>query len=140
MSPEFPPTRSTRSTSLFAAGCLTVAIVMLFMLRPIRVAGSSMEPTLQDGDVVLVWSGPGWRRSISVGTIVVAGAPDSRRIGVRPVIKRIAERDEAAATPHWKLVGDNPVASRDSREYGTIAESRIEGVVILRVYPRPGGL
>ena len=84
-----------------------------------RVAGKSMQPTYQPGDVLLGWR---WFRP-QVGQIVVA------RYDGRPLIKRIAriERD------YIHVVGDNSGRSTDSRHFGPLSHAHLEAKIILRL-------
>ena len=88
------------------------------------VRGESMEPTLSEGDRLLVSYGA----MVRPGQVVVAGCPDDTL-----VIKRAGER----RGPRWWLVGDNPGASTDSRHRGAIAPDDVLGVARVRLWPRP---
>ena len=83
-----------------------------------RVAGDSMRPTLEPGQLLLGWR---WGRA-KVGDIVVAGYG-------RPLVKRLAALAESGV---W-LAGDNPTASTDSRHFGHLSPELIEAVI---VWPR----
>jgi nickel-type superoxide dismutase maturation protease len=91
----------------------------LWPLGLYRVAGTSMQPTYQPGDTLLGWR---WFRP-RVGQVVVA-----HHAG-RPLIKRIAQHDGPAV---W-LLGDNPTASTDSRQFGAVARHQLEAHIILRL-------
>lgn len=107
-------------------------------LRPFRVevAGSSMEPTLRAGD----WLVATRRGRVRRGCVVVLAHPE------RPLdlVKRVAavpgdEVDGKRLGPDEYLVaGDNPQASMDGRDFGTVPRRAIEGVVRFRYHPRPG--
>lgn len=91
------------------------------------VHGPSMAPTLRHGDAVLVRRGD---RLVRPGDVVLA------RFRSRPdllVFKRVARREGDG----WWLLGDNPLASDDSRSYGP---ADVVGRVVLRWWPRPGRL
>ncbi|WP_367115010.1 S24/S26 family peptidase [Actinophytocola sp.] len=85
--------------------------------------GPSMAPTLRDGDVVLARRGSRARP----GDMVVV------TWGTRPgqlSIKRAVRPEQGG----WFVVGDNDLASTDSRELGAAA---VHGVITWRVWPRP---
>ncbi|MGW4895023.1 S26 family signal peptidase [Kitasatospora sp. NPDC004240] len=125
----------------------------------VTVEGSSMAPTLRDGDVVLA------RRcrpaELSVGQLVVVECPvppaarpdwtwpdpDESPGGRRWMVKRLA----ALAGEPWPpacegradrlpegavaVLGDNAAASTDSRQMGAIPVDRLLGVVVRRIAP-----
>ncbi len=82
-----------------------------------RIVGDSMLPTLKPGQIVLV----SHFKTLRVGSVVVA-LQNSRE-----VVKRIA-----SITGDWQLqlLGDNQVASTDSRQLGTVPKRHVLGVVI----------
>jgi nickel-type superoxide dismutase maturation protease len=87
-----------------------------------------MEPTLHDGDRLLVRWG---RRSARPGAVAVVRLPD------RPLsIKRIAFRDPAG----WWIERDNPAAGVDSWQLGAVPDRDLIGVALLRLTPAPGRL
>lgn len=91
-------------------------------LRRIRVRGPSMAPTLRDGDVVLA------RRGVARPGDIVVVTWDSRpgQLSVKRAV--------GPAGGGWLVVGDNDLASTDSRELGP---ARVHGVVLARLWPRP---
>lgn len=110
-------------------------------LRPARVevAGSSMEPTLRAGEWAVAVRVP--RRRLRPGLVVVARPPSRPRL---EVVKRIAAGpgdpapDGRVLGPEeWFLAGDRPEASTDSRHYGAVPPSAIEGRIVLVYWP-PG--
>ena len=93
-------------------------------LRRVAVRGPSMAPTLSDGDVVLVRFGA----PAHAGRVVLVRWPQ------RPAqlsVKR-AVRPEAGG---WLVLGDNGAGSTDSR---TLGPAVVVGVVLCRLWPRPG--
>jgi signal peptidase I len=97
----------------------------LLPLRRFVVEDTSMRPTLQPGDrlVVFQWAKP------RLGDIVVFREPDRLlTFGV----KRVASR-----APNGQVVvhADNPNVSRDSREYGPVRDELIVGRVVFRYLP-----
>lgn len=86
-----------------------------------RVRGASMEPTLADGDYVLVDN-----RVVSVpdvGTIVVAREPRAERV----LVKRVRSRGDTTVA----LGSDDPTAGRDSRHFGSVPLTNVIGTVTL---------
>ena len=141
----------------WALGCaLGVALVPMAFLRPIRVAGRSMEPCLRDGSVRLalrawcagapvpgqVWlvrtpngvavkrlAGlPGERLEIRDGALWVDGA----RVG-----EPSAQPGPEAAEGPWEtgagyfMLGDNRASSHDSRAWGPLPAGDLLGRILL---------
>lgn len=96
---------------------------------PVRVEGTSMQPTLQPGDFLSVRAlRPG---EPTRGQLVVV------RLDEREVVKRvIAEPGERGlqANEFW-VEGDNVAASTDSRAAGPVTRDAIAGVVRARYKP-----
>lgn len=93
-------------------------------LTRIRIVGPSMEPAVRNGEWWLV------RRTgrLRLGDAVLVRHP------ARPelvVVKRLAERRGAG----WWVLGDNADASEDSRHFGAVPESSIEGRLWFRYGP-----
>ncbi len=86
------------------------------------VRGRSMEPTLRDGDRLIVRYGAQPRP----GGLVVVRLPD------RPVAVKRATRRTAGG---WWVERDNPDEGVDSWLVGEIADGDILGRVVLRVWP-----
>lgn len=133
---------STKRPALLAVGtaALLVLALVLFLLRPVRVEGPSMSPTLVDGDVVLVWIGPGVARWANRGAIVVVDVPATSGMGHDLAIKRVVTVTGVGDERRWHLEGDNAAESRDSRSYGDLRAERLRGVVLVRLSPSPGRL
>ena len=88
----------------------------IFPLKFFKVKGRSMEPSLFEGDYVLLRL----TKNVKTGEIVVF-----ERNG-HEIIKRVSRiQDESL----WVL-GDNPKYSTDSRAYGWIERERVVGKVI----------
>jgi nickel-type superoxide dismutase maturation protease len=92
------------------------------------VAGRSMEPTLQDGDWVLVDKTAYGDHRPRIGDLVAARDP---RHPARIVFKRVARRNPKGV---W-LLGDNPAESTDSRTFGWVADDLVMGRAWLRYWP-----
>ena len=94
----------------------------------VRVEGESMRPTLVPGQLLATL--PAWLPgALRPGRIVVTQDP---RHPDRTVVKRV-ERLEAGSA--W-LVGDNPIASTDSRVFGSVPTAAIRRVVVVRLPAR----
>jgi hypothetical protein len=88
-----------------------------------------MVPALRDGDRLVVRLGA-LRRTPAVGRVVVVRLPD------RPLsIKRLRSIDSDGRI---HVEGDNEYASTDSRSLGSLSASAVEGVALVRLWPRPG--
>ena len=86
------------------------------------VRGRSMQPTLYDGDRLLVRHGA----SARVGALVVVRLPD----GVVAVKRATMRRDGG-----WWVERDNPAEGVDSWQVGAIPEGDVLAVVRARVWP-----
>ena len=101
---------------------------MRWPLWRVAVAERSMEPALRPGDWLLVRRTMARGRSLRVrpGQVVVArhpGRPDML------IVKRAARREPGG----WWLASDNPAAGAvDSRAFGVVPPSLIEGRLLLR--------
>lgn len=102
-------------------GILIHTVLWAFRRRRLyRVAGHSMGPALQPGDLVFVRHRlPA--RSLRPGDIVVARHPWHAKL---VIVKRVAGVD---AEGRVALIGDNPHRSSDSRQFGSLQASQIIG-------------
>jgi hypothetical protein len=88
------------------------------------VRGRSMEPTLRDGDRLLVAYGARPR----VDRLAVVRLPD------RPVaVKRVTARVDDG----WWVERDNPADGVDSWLVGAVADDDVIACVLARLWPRP---
>jgi signal peptidase I len=116
------------------------------LVLPWVVVGRSMEPALSHGDRLLVDRWTYRHRLPRVGEIVLFEGPEE---GVM-MVKRAASQPGSTgaalgADPHRRrtpiaaggiwLLGDNPPASRDSRDFGAVPAGRIRGRVVFRYWP-----
>lgn len=84
-----------------------------------------MQPTLRDGDRVLVL----WGVAARTGRLALVRLPDSPG-GPRPVaVKRVTRRVDDG----WWVERDNPAEGVDSWQVGAIPEADVLGLVLLRL-------
>lgn len=98
------------------------------ILGILRVAGSSLEPRLRDGDFVVASGLPYVRRGPAAGDLVVLRHPVHGTLVKR--VERTLEGGEELF-----VVGDDP-RSVDSRRFGPVPRSWVLGKVILCVPSR----
>jgi len=108
---------------------------MRWPLWRVAVAERSMEPALYPGDWLLArrTMAPARPLRVRAGQIVVARHPG--RPGLL-IVKRAARQEPGG----WWLASDNPVAGAvDSRAFGLVPPSQIEGRVLWRYRRGRGG-
>jgi len=104
--------------------------------RVVRVRGRSMEPTLHEGDLLLVL----WGARPSPGRIAVVQLPPDHAGGARPVsVKRIAGPDPEDAS-RWWLDSDNAREGVTSFDVGSVEPADVLAAVVARLWPRPRNL
>jgi nickel-type superoxide dismutase maturation protease len=120
-----PATRTTvLSVALAAAVVLLAAALRALGATRVVVEGTSMRPTLEPGDRLLVVRTGRVRR----GDLVAVTDP---RYPGRLLVKRAA-----AVNGGWvELRGDNAGASTDSREFGAVPVSEVRGRAVRRYAP-----
>lgn len=84
-----------------------------------------MLPGLADGDYVVVWRGA----RAKPGRVVALRDP---RFPERVVVKRVSRR----VAEGWWVLGDNPAASTDSRQFGPVPDYLVVGRVLFRYWRR----
>ena len=114
-----PPTG--RVLGIAVAAGLVAAAARLWRAE---VVGDSMTPSLAAGDRLLVVRG----LPVRVGDVVAADDP---RHPTRTVIKRVVATTGAGLV----LEGDNPRASTDSRVFGEVDATTVQGRAVYRYAP-----
>ena len=112
-----------RVKDLPEASLFEIALVFLGSRYKYICEGKSMNPTIKDGETVLVDR----EAKIEVGDIVVAKHPTEQ---TSEVVKRIERINEHG---HYFLVGDNLEDSNDSRHFGAVTREYIKGKVVARM-------
>jgi signal peptidase I len=125
-----------RLAATFAIAGAAVLGVTRFVVRPWIVAGASMEPTLRDGERILVDLYSLRRRSPRLGEIVLLEGPSGGADLVKRVTRGPSPGREFGGTVYF-VTGDNPSESLDSRAFGPVPRSRMRGRVVYRYWP-PG--
>lgn len=87
------------------------------------VAGRSMEPTLSDGDRLLVH----WGATPAAGKVAVVRLPGGRPLAVKRLLRREPEG--------WWVERDNPGEGVDSWSVGAVPDADVLGLVVRRVWP-----
>jgi Peptidase S24-like len=101
----------------------------LLRLGIVGVRGRSMEPTLHQGDRLLVLYGARPRR----GKLAIVRLPNDAAGAPRPLaVKRLSCRDPEGGDGWW-VERDNPKEGLDSWAVGTIPSSGIRARVLLRL-------
>jgi nickel-type superoxide dismutase maturation protease len=93
-------------------------------VRRVEVVGDSMVPALRPGERLLVLRVAPAR----VGDVVAVADP---RLPHRILVKRVAALGPEGVT----VLGDNPVASTDSRLLGPVAPAAVRGRAVYRYFP-----
>jgi hypothetical protein len=89
-----------------------------------------MEPTLRDGDLLLVR----WGARPRAGRVGVVRLPDDDSGRPRPTsVKRLVR----CADDGWWVERDSAVEGVDSWQVGAVARSDVLAVVVARLWPRP---
>ncbi|KRX21458.1 Mitochondrial inner membrane protease subunit 1 [Trichinella nelsoni] len=103
--------------------------------------GSSMEPTIRDGEMFIVKSLASQTKTTSRGDVVVAISPEEPSTFICKRVVAIEGEPQPShefrriRAGHVWLEGDNKSFSRDSRHYGDVPFALLKGKVIYRIWP-----
>jgi signal peptidase I len=169
--PEAPTSlrRELLTLALIAALSVGLALVLrLCVAQAYEIRGNSMEPTLHNGDRIVLLKIAPTLIPINVGDIVIFAHPTQPD---RDLVKRVVARGgdrvrvkdgqitvNGVQSPHfvprgyrdtgWNMVlpegtyfvaGDNRANSQDSRDFGPVTHNLIKGKVWFRWWPLFGG-
>lgn len=138
---------------------LVVVLIRTFIITPVRVDGGSMNKTLENGDILLLWKlgnvdrediivldevmddeiiikrvigMPGETVEIKRGKIYINGEvyEDSYAYGETSDCEEIT-----LGSDEYFILGDNRLISKDSRYFGSIKEKDIKGKIVFRLFP-----
>ena len=114
---------NARMKKLPEATFYEIALIVFGSLDKYVCEGKSMNPTLKDGEAVLVDR----NAKIEVGDIVIAKHPVEQ---TSEIVKRVERINEHG---HYFLIGDNLENSNDSRHFGAVTRKYIKGKVVARL-------
>lgn len=149
-----------RMAKEFALILIAVVIVFHIFIGVSRVDGNSMEPTLQNGDIVFfcrigsdykdgdvvfarmpsgdyyvkrIVATEGQVVDLKDGILYVDGVPESGEyiLGITEAQSGIVSYPYTVEQGKYFMVGDNREASMDSRSFGALLESSIKGKLLL---------
>ena len=138
---------------------IAVILIRTFIITPVRVDGASMDQTLEDGQILLLYK----LANIDYGDIVVLDEEKEGEIIIKRIIgmpkdtvsikdntvyvngEEIEEDYAYGETSDYEeitlgddeyfILGDNRPISKDSRYFGPVKEDEIIGKVIFRLWP-----
>lgn len=138
---------------------IAVILIRTFIITPVRVDGASMDQTLEDGQILLLYK----LANIDYGDIVVLDEEKEGEIIIKRIIgmpgDTVSIRDNTIyvngeeveedyaygetsdyeeitlGDDEYFILGDNRPISKDSRYFGPVKEDEIIGKVIFRLWP-----
>ena len=138
---------------------IAVILIRTFIITPVRVDGASMDQTLEDGQILLLYK----LSNIDYGDIVVLDEEKEGEIIIKRIIgmpkdtvsikdntvyvngEELEEDYAYGETSDYEeitlgddeyfILGDNRPISKDSRYFGPVKEDEIIGKVIFRLWP-----
>lgn len=121
---------------------LIVAPIRLWIAKPFIVYGASMEPTLENGDYLIIDEISYRFREPEKGDIIVFHYPldpskyfIKRIIGIPGETLTIGDQTINLSQDEYFVMGDNREASSDSRIWGPVPENLVVGRTIVRLWP-----
>ncbi|HIU12093.1 MAG TPA: signal peptidase I [Candidatus Onthocola stercorigallinarum] len=138
---------------------IAVILIRTFIITPVRVDGASMDQTLEDGQILLLYK----LANVDYGDIVVLDEEKEGEIIIKRIIgmpgdtvsirdntiyvngEEVEEDYAYGETSDYEeitldddeyfILGDNRPISKDSRYFGPVKEDEIIGKIIFRLWP-----
>ena len=120
--------RGRTATLLAFAAAFVVGAWLARRFARFEVSGASMEPAFRGGDCLIIDRSVFKARRPRVGEVVVVRDPE---LAVQWLVKRVWR---VAGDGQLDVRGDNAAESRDSRDFGLVPASRVEGLVRWRYW------
>ncbi len=117
---------------------LIVIPIRLWIAQPFIVHGSSMVPSFQNGDYLIVDEISYQLRQPERGEVIVFRYPkDPSQFFIKRVAGLPGDKinNTTLSSDEYYVLGDNTTASSDSRFWGPVKSNLIIGRVILRLWP-----
>ncbi len=167
--PAAPRQRASSVLVEFTIVCILVlslgVLLRVFVTQVYAISGHSMEPTLHDGEMVMINKLSPLLEEIERGDLVIFSSPEDPR---KDLIKRViglpgdhiqiddgvlcvngkpVQEDYVLQDAYYKdidrivdedelfVLGDNRPSSQDSRNFGPIPMRSVKGEVFLRLWP-----
>jgi hypothetical protein len=111
----------------------TPAVPGRFGLATVR--GVSMQPTLYDGDILLVRYRTPRSRPLAAGTLAVLRLPPGPDGTARPISVKRVTGPAPSGQSGWWVERDNPAAGVDSWSVGAIADDDVLATVVAGLWP-----
>ena len=114
--------------ALFIISIIMVVNYANVRYQPAVVNGSSMSPTLNNGDLIIIdtWKTPKDGDILSINTTWITNYDNEAGY----IVKRYCEEK---STTGYYLLGDNSKVSYDSRFYGEVDKRGLQGVIVCSI-------